>query len=126
MNKINNIIRIPCKDLSSFFKYWFMFLKPLHNLTTKELTVAASFTEHRYRLSKVIKDNEVLDSVSMSNETKRKIRDDCGITLPHFQVIFSKLRKNNFIVDNKINPKYIPKLTEEKGYFKLMLLFDLQ
>jgi hypothetical protein len=37
-----------------------------------------------------------------------------------------KLRKSNVIVDNKINPKFIPNIDEESGNFKLLLLFDLK
>ena len=35
-----------------------------------------------------------------------------------------KLRKNNVIIDNKINPKFIPNVKEENGNFKLLLLFS--
>ena len=37
----------------------------------------------------------------------------------------SNLRKNKVIENGKINPKFIPNITEENGMFKLMLLFDL-
>jgi hypothetical protein len=35
----------------------------------------------------------------------------------------SKLRKSKIIVDNKINPRFIPNVKEENGNFKLLLLF---
>ena len=60
----------------------------------------------------------------MSEDTKKKVREECEITLPHFQVIMGKLRKNKVIVDGKINPRYIPSVNEENGSFKMMLLFD--
>jgi len=37
-----------------------------------------------------------------------------------------KLRKSKVIVDNKLNPKFIPNIDQETGYFQLLLLFDLQ
>ena len=37
-----------------------------------------------------------------------------------------KLRRNGLIVNNKINPRFIPNITEDNGSFKLMLLFDIQ
>ena len=103
---------------------WFMFLKPFHHLTDREMEVITCFVKHRYELSKVIADSEILDKVTMSEDTKSKIREECGMALPHFQLILSKLRKNKIIVDNRINPRYIPNLVEENGSFKLMLLFD--
>lgn len=123
---VDNVVRISCKLDYSFFKMWFMFLQPFHHLTEREMEVATSFVKQRYELSKVVSDNDILDKLVMSEDTKRKVREECNITLPHFQVIMGKLRKNNIIVDGKLNPRYIPRVVEENGSFKLMLLFDFQ
>ena len=123
---VDNVVRIPCKLDYSFFKMWFMFLQPFHRLTEREMEVATSFVKQRYELSKVVSDNNILDRLVMSEDTKRKVREECNITLPHFQVIMGKLRKSNIIVDGKLNPRYIPRVIEENGSFKLKLLFDFQ
>lgn len=123
---VDNVVRIPCKLDYSFFKMWFMFLQPFHHLTEREMEVATSFVKQRYELSKVVSDNGILDKLVMSEDTKRRVREECNITLPHFQVIMGKLRKNNIIIDGKLNPRYIPRVVEESGSFKLMLLFDFQ
>ena len=123
---VDNVVRIPCKLDYSFFKMWFMFLQPFHHLTEREMEVATSFVKQRYELSKVVSDNDILDRLVMSEDTKRKVREECNITLPHLQVIMGKLRKNSIIVDGKLNPRYIPRVIEENGSFKLMLLFDFQ
>lgn len=123
---VDNVVRIPCKLDYSFFKMWFMFLQPFHHLTEREMEVATSFVKQRYELSKVVSDNDILDRLVMNEDTKRKVREECNISLPHFQVIMGKLRKNNILVDGKINPRYIPRVIEENGSFKLMLLFDFQ
>jgi hypothetical protein len=125
-NRVNNVIRIPASLEGSFFKYWFLFLEPFHHLTAREIDVIACFVKQRFELSKVIKDDTILDKVVMSEDTKAKVREECNITLPHFQVVMGKLRKNKVIVDGKINPKFIPRLEEDGDNFKLMLLFDLQ
>ena len=122
----NNIVRVPCSLSKNFFRYWFMFLEPFHKLTDREIDVITSFVKQRYELSKVIKDNDILDKVTMSEDTKRKVREECNITLPHFQVIMGKLRKNKVIVDGKINPRFIPNIDEETGTFQLLLLFELK
>ena len=122
--QVDSIVRIPCKVDVKFFRYWFEFLQPFHNLTDRETDIITAFVKKRYELSKVIKDDEILDKVTMSDDVKREIRDECNVSLPHFQVIMGKLRKNKVIVDGKINPRYIPSLKEEDGSFKMMLLFD--
>ena len=126
MKKPDNIVRIPCSLDKSFFRLWFKFLEPFHKLTDREIDIITSFVKQRYELSKVIKDNEILDKVTMSEDTKKKVREECNITLPHFQVIMGKLRKNKVIVDGKINPRFIPNIDEETGYFQLLLLFELK
>ncbi len=122
--QVDSVIRIPCKVDGKFFRYWFEFLQPFHHLTERETDVITAFVKQRYELSKVIKDDGILDKVTMSEDIKRAVRDECKISLPHFQVIMGKLRKNNIIVDGKINPRYIPNLTEENGAFRMMLVFD--
>lgn len=124
--KPNNIVRVPCSLSKGFFRYWFMFLEPFHKLTDREIDVITSFVKQRYELSKVIKDNEILDKVTMSEDTKKKVREECNITLPHFQVIMGKLRKNKVIINGKINPRFIPNIDEETGTFQLLLLFELK
>lgn len=124
--KADNVIRIPTSLNGRLFRYWFEFLYPFHKLTDREIDVITSFVKHRYELSKVIKDDNILDRVTMSEDTKRKVREECNITLPHFQVIMSKLRKSKVIIDGRINPRFIPNINEENGSFKLLLLFELQ
>ena len=126
MKKANNIVRIPTTLNGKFFRYWFEFLLPFHNLTSREIDVIAAFVKQRYQLSKVIKDDNILDKVIMSEDIKKKVREECNITLPHFQVIMGKIRKNKVIIDGKINPRFIPNIDEETGYFQLLLLFELK
>lgn len=126
MGKINNVITIPTSTDGKFFKYWFEFLRPFHKLTDREIDVIASFVKHRYNLSKVIKDQDILDKVTMGEDTKRQIREDCNITQAHFQVIMTKLKKSKVIDNGKINPKFIPRLDDDGKNFQLLLSFDLQ
>ncbi|MCF0114096.1 MAG: hypothetical protein HUJ56_02000 [Erysipelotrichaceae bacterium] len=126
MQKASNVVRITTSLQGKFFRYWFEFFTPFHKLTSREIDVIACFVKHRYELSKVIKDEELLDKFTMGEETKRKVREECNISLPFFQVIMSKLRKNKVIVNNKINPKFIPDINEEEGAASLLLLFELK
>lgn len=124
MGKINNVVRIPTSLGTSFFRYWFEFLRPFHNLTDREMQIASSLLKKRYELSKVIHDDAILDRVVMSEDTNRAIREECNVSLSHFQVIMGKLRKNKVIIDGRINPRFIPNISEEQGSFRLLLNFD--
>jgi hypothetical protein len=60
----------------------------------------------------------------MSDATKKKVMDECGISLQHFYVVMSNLRKSKVIDKGKINPRLIPNVREADGdYFQLMILF---
>ena len=119
MENVTNLIRIesnPKLKMSpegDFFRYWVDFLRPLHELTNREMDVLAEFLKTRYNLNKEIINDDRLDRVLMSEETKRSIRTTCGVSPKHFQVIMSKFRKNGVIRDNKIYQRLIPTITEE-------------
>lgn len=126
--RADNVIRIPTSLKGKFFRYWFEFLEPFHHLTKREIEVIACFARHRYELSKAIKDSNVLDidKIIMSEDTKKKVREECNISPAHFQVIMGKLRKNKVIIDGKINPRFIPNIPDDGETFQLLLLFEFK
>lgn len=125
MGRVNNVISIPTSLEGKFFKYWLEFLKPFHKLTDREMDVTASFLKHRYELSKVVTDLDVLDRLTMSEDTKRKVREDCQISQAHFQVIMTKLKQSKIVENGKINSKFIPRISSDDN-FQLLLNFDFK
>lgn len=125
MKKPDSVVLVP-GNIDSFFRKWFEFLGPFHKLTAREMDVATAFVKQRYELGKVIKDPEILDREVMSDFTKRKVREECNITLPYFQVIMGKLRQSQIIVDGKLNPRFIPNIAEDADSFKLLLYFNFK
>lgn len=124
LSKPNNIVTIPASLSSDFFKKWCVFLRPLINLTDREMDVIACFLKHRWELSKSISDPALLDKIVMSEDARKKVIKECNISLPHFYVIMSNLKKSKIIVDNVINPRLIPNIREDdNGYFQLLILF---
>ena len=120
----NNVIRIPCNNIDSVFRYWLEFLVPFHNLTSRETDVATAFLKERYNLSKVILDTDLVDRTLMSEESQRKIKQECGLTNQHFQVIKSKLKNKKFFINDRINPKLIPNIKDGQKMFQLMLIYE--
>ena len=117
------VIKVPCKG--NFFRWWLEFLKPLHHLTDREMDVTAIMIKQYFELSNNIVNNDMLlNSVFFSEENKRKVREEAGITAAYFQCIMSKLKKVKVIKDGKLNPKFIPMINKGSNNFKLMVLFD--
>lgn len=128
-NRPNNVIPIPASLTSTknnFFRYWVEFLKPLHHLTDREMDIITAFLQKRYELSKDILDPVKLDKYLMNEDTKAEIRDECGVSPAHFQVIMGKLRKSKIIVNGNINPKFIPNIKDDNGTFQLLLYFQIE
>lgn len=122
--KPNNIITVPVARDYDFFHWWCVFLRPVINLTNREIDVIASFLKQRWELSKSISDQAILDEMVMSDATKQKVMEECGISLQHFYVVMSNLRKSKIIDKGRINPRLIPNVRQDSDdYFQLMILF---
>ena len=125
MSQNTNIVRITIPK-NKFFRYWFECLSPFHKQPARYMDIYAAFLKYRFELSKVIKDEEILDNVLFSDDIKKKIRADCSISQQHFQVIMTKLRQAGLIENNKLNKKYIPNIEEDGKEFRLIFHFELQ
>ena len=123
MYKPNNVFNVPVSSTLDFFKWWCIFLRPFVPLTERETDVVASFLKQRWELFKLkdIKDQSILDALTMSSDTINKVVEECKITKQHFYVVMSSLKKKG-VIDGKINHKLIPNLKED-GMFKLDILF---
>lgn len=124
--KPNNVIALKSSLSGRFFRIWLEFLRPFHKLTERETDVMAAFLKQRFELSKVVSDQEVLNKLTMSEDTKKKVRDDCNISQAHFQVIMTKLKKSKMIDNGKINPRFIPRVEQNARGFQLLLAFELE
>lgn len=122
---IDNVIPLQ-SSLHDFFKLWLKCIKFLHNLTEREQDVTAAFLRNRYYLSSKISDLKILNQVLFSEQTKKKIMEETGLSVAHFQVIMGKLRKAGVIKDNTLNPKIVPTLKPGAKDFKLLLFFEVQ
>lgn len=120
----DNIVRIPCSLGVNFYKYWLGFLTPFHRLTPRETDVLATVLNTRRILSESIHRDDILDAVLFSDETKRKMREELGMSPTHLQVILSKLKTMKIIDNDRVNKRFIPPLRKDGEDFKMLLLFD--
>lgn len=127
MSKIaDSVISIPCTLEGNFMNLWLTFLTPLHKLTPSIVNLAAEILKHRFRLSQVIKDEDILDNYLLSNEEIRDaIIKKCELSTSNYHVSIGKLKKAGFFINGKVNPKFIPKITGDRDHYSLMLLFRM-
>ena len=121
-----NIVYMPVNSEEDFYYYWLVFLKPFHPLVNKEMIIAAEFLYQRQLLSEVISDSELIDTALLSKDTAEKIKEKHKISDSYYKVIISNFRKNGFIQEERINPKYIPNREFGEKTFRLTFHFDLR
>lgn len=130
MENVTNVIRFsPTPQLKmspegDFFKLWVEFLKPVHKLTEKEMEVLALYLKYRYTLGKKIRDPELLENQLMSLDTRKIIREQCGIKNRHLNVILSKFRKNGVIRNGRFYQRLIPSINKDGA--GLVVLFSFK
>ena len=123
-HKPDNMFTIEGTPTKNFFKWWCIIMNPFIALTPRETDLMASFLKQRHELSKKILDPTLIYSQLMNNETRKKIIDECGITLSHFYVLTGNLRNKGILTDAGINPRIIPRISKDNnGYCQLLLLF---
>jgi hypothetical protein len=119
MQKINNVIgiksssRLNVSPTGDFFRLWVEFLKPIHNLSKKEMEVLAAILKKRYELCKTIHDSDIVDKMLLSQDIRHYISEECDVTPKHLNVVLSKMRKNGVLKDEKLVLSMIPMFDDE-------------
>ena len=119
---VDAALRVPCTP-DTFVRTWFDLLKVRHNLTEREMDVAAKFVIYYDKLLQRVQDEDILNRHLFSKEMKNRIREECGLAPPRFRTILQHLRENGIISNDKLNPQYIPKYTPGVP-FRLLFLID--
>lgn len=121
----DDVVRISC-TLDSFFRYWVEVLKPFHKLTNRECDILSEFLSKRHKLSKIISDEDVLDTMLMSDEIKTEIREKTNASPQSLHAVMTSFKKNKVLLEGKINKRFIPKISEEGDNYKLMFFFEVK
>jgi hypothetical protein len=120
-------LNIKLKDL--FFR-WLDITKTFHKLNKQQQQVLALLLYYHYLYKKEITNDKILWKVVFDYDTRVKIREDSifgekGLSSNSFENILSTLRKKKVIIDNKINPSYIPDLSSNSKEFNILFIFNI-
>lgn len=119
-----NIKVIPT-DKRSIFRYWLEFLKPFHKLRSREMDALALILYYRNEISKQVHNENMIQTILFSTETRKKMRIDLDdMEQKVFNNLLTSLRKKNVLtLENRVNPKLIPTITEDGG---IQLVFNFK
>ena len=115
-------VKTNSKDL---FKYWLRFTTPMHNLTEIEITVASWLLYKRHLLSNDIKNDKYLNKLLFDADAKEELANEIKVSVGRVHTLISQLRKKGVIIDNGINPKYVPNVNFGTTNFKLLFNFEV-
>ncbi|MBO6233439.1 MAG: hypothetical protein J6N78_05230 [Clostridia bacterium] len=119
--KINALLNIPYSSKEEFYEWWVTFLKPIHKMSSVPCKVFAVILAEREKYAKTNDSNNV-DTILFSPEAQEIICEKLNIDKIKFWCHLSVLRKYGVINKNKVNPKFIPEITDD-NMFRLMLKF---
>jgi hypothetical protein len=105
-----------------FFYNWLSLVNFSFKLTESEMKFLAALLTERNSLSKVILDQNIIDQVLFSKETKDKIVDRLKLkNNQEFENRAYNLRKKSIITENNnINKFYIPKVDKDLRIYSMM------
>ena len=110
---VNNFFYVKSANRSQFFRMWVEMLTPWHHLTSREKDVFARIIEQYFILKNKVEDENLITEFLWTNSSRKDIRDSLGMSQPHFQMILASLRKQEVLLGEKINPRFLPHLTDE-------------
>jgi len=123
MNNIKTAnLNVSLKDL---FSRWLDITKAFHKLNNQEQQVLALLLYYQYVLKKDITNNKILWKIVFDYDTKLKIKEELNMNDSVFQNNLTHLRKKNIIINNEINPYFIPELTNDAKNFKVIFNFNI-
>jgi len=117
------VIRIPSKGVDGLVRVWLEMLKPLTHLRDVEADVATCYICEYFRLRQHITDEALLWEMMWSRECRQRMMKKAGKKLEHFQSILTMLRQKKFIIDGRINRKFIPNIAGKQS--NMVLHFEL-
>ena len=124
MSKPDNAVKLTV-GIERLFQLWLTFLKPIHKLTDGEMRLASEFLLKRHELQREIQNEQLVDVALMSSEVKKEVMTKLQMDNRYFQVVMSRMRRKKFILNNTINPKFIPMLNDS-NVFRLLLYFEIK
>jgi hypothetical protein len=113
-------IRTTTKGL---FEHWVALTQPLHKLTDAEAVILVAFLRKRYIYSSNVKDDDIVDKLLFSTDTRKEVMNELGYKMGTFQNYLTSMRVKGVINENKINKKLIPNFESGSDNFKLIFNF---
>ena len=105
-----------------FLRAWLEVMRPVHNLTPKEMDFTAVLLKKREEIAKKVKDQSMIDTILFGKEMKERIAEEAGISYDYMKGIMRNLKNNGVIQGNRVDPKYLPSWTAGKP-FRWLFIF---
>lgn len=103
-----------------FFKLWLDLTRPFHKLTDQEIEVVSLLLFYHNEFKEETTNVKMLWKFIFDYDTKQKIKKELGMKDQGLQNVLTSLRRKKVIINNSINPVYIPDLNKGDKDFKII------
>lgn len=121
-----NIQSLVLKNRQQFFHSWLTILQPFLKLRKREIDVLSKILYYNYEIGKDIKNEDLKYELLFSSKIRKQIAKEIGIKDCDFGNILSTLRKKSMIINNRINPSIIPKVSNDFKSFNLVFNLNIK
>ena len=112
-------------SVDGLFERWVALTQPLHKLTEAEANIFVLFLRKRHLFAISISDDNIVNKLLFSTDTRKEIMDTLGYKMGTFQNYLTAMRNKGVIQNNRLNKKLIPNYEDGANNFKLIFNFNI-
>lgn len=117
---------IPNVERKDIFKVWLEFTVPMHHLSPTDIKALSEMLNLRDELSLKITDNDMLNEYLFGQSGRKILMKRLDVDNTRLNNIIHFLRKKKVIIDQSINPSYIPNLQKEANSYYMTFEFKIK
>lgn len=123
-NKRSTVIKT--KSIREVFTRWLVITRGMHKLTPGEIEFMSLLLTKRHDLSSKINDDELINEYLFSTKSKKEYKQTLNFKedsrIPN---LINQLKKKKALVNDGINPAYIPNLSQDFTKFEIEFIIVL-
>ena len=107
----------------NFYRYYVELINPIIKLRKRELDVLAKLMYYNNEYKDL--EESIRFKIVFDYDTKLKIREELNIKDYALQNLMTSLRKKGAIKNKRINPSFVPVLTEDVSNYKIIFNINI-
>ena len=111
--------------LLNVIKYWLFLLRSRHQLQKKQEELLSLIIYQYIMFSKEVSNPKFIWKLVFDYDSRQEISEIMNISNINFENYLTRMRNNNVIIDNQVNPNYMPGIGYNTKEFNLQFNFNI-